>query len=67
MTPVDVSLMGRGADPDSDGEPAVFGTEIGDHTRLAVGVAVLPFNVSLEIEGAAGLARAISCVEAVSL
>jgi enamine deaminase RidA (YjgF/YER057c/UK114 family) len=29
----------------------VFGPEIGDHARLAIGVAALPFNAPLEIEG----------------
>ena len=29
----------------------VFGTEIGSHSRSAVGVAGLPMNLSIEIEG----------------
>jgi enamine deaminase RidA (YjgF/YER057c/UK114 family) len=34
----------------------VFGPEIGDHARMAMGVAALPFNAPLEIEGEAELA-----------
>ena len=34
----------------------VFGPEIGDHARLAIGVAALPFNAPLEIEGEVELA-----------
>jgi enamine deaminase RidA (YjgF/YER057c/UK114 family) len=34
----------------------VFGPEIGDHARLAIGVAALPFNSPLEIEGEVELA-----------
>jgi enamine deaminase RidA (YjgF/YER057c/UK114 family) len=34
----------------------VFGPEIGDHARLAIGVAALPFNAPLEIEGELELA-----------
>jgi enamine deaminase RidA (YjgF/YER057c/UK114 family) len=29
----------------------LFGPEVGDHARLAIGVAALPFNAPLEIEG----------------
>ena len=29
----------------------VFGPDTGDHARLAIGVAALPFNAPLEIEG----------------
>jgi hypothetical protein len=32
------------------------GPEIGDHARLAIGVAALPFNAPLEIEGEVELA-----------
>ncbi len=28
----------------------VFGRDIGDHTRVAIGVAALPFNAPVEIE-----------------
>lgn len=35
---------------------AVFGPEIGDHARLAIGVGNLPFNAPLEIEGEVELA-----------
>ena len=34
----------------------VFGPEIGDHAWLAIGVAALPFNAPLEIEGEVELA-----------
>ena len=34
----------------------LFGPEIGDHARLAIGVAALPFNAPLEIEGEVELA-----------
>jgi len=34
-----------------------FGPEIGDHARVAVGVAALPFNVPVEIEAEVELAR----------
>ena len=34
----------------------LFGTEIGDHARLAIGVAALPFDAPLEIEGELELA-----------
>lgn len=34
----------------------VFGPEVGDHARLAIGVAALPFNAPLEIEGEVELA-----------
>jgi hypothetical protein len=30
---------------------AVFGPDIGRHARSAVGVASLPFNIAVEIEG----------------
>jgi enamine deaminase RidA (YjgF/YER057c/UK114 family) len=40
----------------SDLLQAVFGPEIGDHARLAIGVAALPFNAPLEIEGEVALA-----------
>jgi enamine deaminase RidA (YjgF/YER057c/UK114 family) len=34
----------------------VFGPDSGDHGRLAIGVAALPFNAPLEIEGEVELA-----------
>jgi hypothetical protein len=34
----------------------VFGPEIADHARLAIGVAALPFNAPSEIEGEVELA-----------
>jgi hypothetical protein len=34
----------------------VFGPEVGDHTRTAVGVAALPWNVPVEIEAEVELA-----------
>lgn len=34
----------------------VFGPEIADHARMAMGVAALPFNAPLEIEGEAEMA-----------
>ena len=34
----------------------VFGPEIGDHARLAIGVSALPFSAPLEIEGEVELA-----------
>jgi enamine deaminase RidA (YjgF/YER057c/UK114 family) len=34
----------------------VFGPEVGDHARLAIGVAALPFDAPLEIEGEVELA-----------
>lgn len=40
----------------SDLLQGVFGPEIGDHARLAIGVAALPFNAPLEIEGEVELA-----------
>jgi enamine deaminase RidA (YjgF/YER057c/UK114 family) len=40
----------------SDLIQSVFGPEIGDHARLAIGVAALPFNAPLEIEGEVELA-----------
>ena len=32
---------------------AVFGAKIGRHARSAIGVAALPFNIAVEIEGEA--------------
>jgi hypothetical protein len=55
LTPVDVSLMGRGVDPDSDWNKRCS-AEIGDHARLAIGVAALPFNAPLQIESEVELA-----------
>jgi enamine deaminase RidA (YjgF/YER057c/UK114 family) len=40
----------------SDVLQEVFGPEIGDHARLAIGVAALPFDAPLEIEGEVELA-----------
>ena len=40
----------------SDVLQEVFGPEVGDHARLAIGVAALPFNAPLEIEGEVELA-----------
>jgi len=34
----------------------VFGPEIGDHARVAIGVGALPFNVPVEIEAELELA-----------
>lgn len=34
----------------------VFGPDIGDHARVAIGVGVLPFNVPVEIEAELELA-----------
>jgi len=34
----------------------VFGPEIGDHARVAIGVGALPFNVPVEIEAEVELA-----------
>lgn len=33
-----------------------FGSEVGDHARVAIGVAALPFNVPVEIEAELELA-----------
>ena len=30
---------------------AVFGPEVGRHARSAIGLAALPFNIAVEIEG----------------
>jgi enamine deaminase RidA (YjgF/YER057c/UK114 family) len=35
----------------------VFGTEIGRHARSAVGMAELPFNIPVEIEGEVEIAQ----------
>jgi enamine deaminase RidA (YjgF/YER057c/UK114 family) len=40
----------------SDVLQQVFGPEIGDHARLAIGVAALPFDAPVEIEGEVELA-----------